>query len=480
MARVRVLAALCAVAVGCGAARGQADPEPKDGKVTIQVTLTPVAAPKPLADYYLLPEYRDKQPGEMLGGFLKCFAEQDVFFNAENTMKRSDALQLSLAELPADVRETHHINNGIGYDPKYASLMVFMDQAARYSRVEWNEYFNLRHDGAYMLLPEIQKLRSLADVLHLRLRGEVKNREFKRALVTVKTIFGLGKMLETHPCLISNLVGIAICTKAVHGLEEMIQQPGCPNLYWSFADLPTPLMDLRHSLGGERVFLLAQMDDLIKANHPLSGKEINAHLKTIEDLTKLEGGIPANEVLTRLTTFATDEKMVAAGRQRLIDEGRPADAVKAFPPMQVALLEDIHRYEVLRDDVMKWINMPFATALKGLQDSEETIKKAKADGVSALGPILLPAVLKVKEAQVRLDQRVAFLRTMEAIRLHAHANGGTLPKSLELLTVPVANDPVTGAPFAYTVTGDTAKLHGANPQRGNERSNRHYVIRIAN
>ncbi len=479
MTRVRVVAVLCAVLVLCGLAGGQTDPEPKNGKVTIAVTLSPAPAPKPLADYYLLVDYRDKQPGEMLSGFLKCFMEQSVFFNTENAKKRHDTLQLPLADLPKDVRETHHINNGMAYDPKYASLMVFMDQAARYNRIEWNEYFNLRNDGAYMLLPEIQKLRELADVLHLRLRGEVKNREFARAISTVKTMFGLGKMLETHPCLIGNLVGIAICSKAVAGLEELIQQPGCPNLYWSFADLPTPFMDLRHSLGGERVFLLAQMEGLLKANRPLSGKELNVYVKMIEELTKLEGGIRNDEVTTRLADLATNEKQLAAARQRLIEAGHPADAVKAYPVMQVALLEDIHRYEVLRDDVMKWINMPYATAAKGLQETEETIKKVKADGTSVLGSVLLPAVMKVKQAQVRLDQRIAYLRTMEAIRLHAHANGGNLPQSLEVVSVPVPVDPVTGAPFGYTVKDSVATLHGANPNPGNERTNRHFEIRIA-
>src|SRR5205807_5173806 len=135
---------------------------------------------------------------------------------------------------------------------KFANMMVFMDQAARYNRVEWNEYFNFRHDGVYTLLPEIQKLRELANVLRLRMRGEVKNGEFDRVVATAKTMLGLAKMLEQHPTLIGGLVGIAIAQMAVTGLEEAVRQPGCPNLYWSFADLPTPFFDLRYGLGGER------------------------------------------------------------------------------------------------------------------------------------------------------------------------------------------------------------------------------------
>ena len=36
-------------------------------------------------------------------------------------------------------------------------------------------------------------------------------------------------------------------------LEEFIQQPNAPNLYWSLTDLPRPFIDLRKAMQGERV-----------------------------------------------------------------------------------------------------------------------------------------------------------------------------------------------------------------------------------
>ena len=67
-------------------------------------------------------------------------------------------------------------------------------------------------------------------------------------------------------------------------------------------------------------------------------------------------------------------------------------------------------------------------------------------------------------AQTRLDRRIATLRIVEALRMHAHANGGELPKSLDLVRiVPIPLDPATGKAFEYHRDGDAAVLAGVSP-----------------
>ena len=46
------------------------------------------------------------------------------------------------------------------------------------------------------------------------------------------------------------------------------------------------------------------------------------------------------------------------------------------------------------------------------------------------------------------------------------------------MKLPLPVDPVTGTPFEYAVKEDVAILHGANPNSGNDRTNRVYEIRI--
>ena len=44
-----------------------------------------------------------------------------------------------------------------------------------------------------------------------------------------------------HPSLIGGLVGWAIANSAFGPLEEMLEHPSCPNLYWALTNLPDPL-----------------------------------------------------------------------------------------------------------------------------------------------------------------------------------------------------------------------------------------------
>jgi hypothetical protein len=68
---------------------------------------------------------------------------------------------------------------------------------------------------------------------------------------------------------------------------------------------------------------------------------------------------------------------------------------------------------------------------------------------------------KVQNASARQERRFAALRVIEALRLHAAANGGNLPDKLDAITeVPLPIDPITGKPFEYTRTDDQAVLLG--------------------
>src|SRR5262249_39055582 len=77
---------------------------------------------------------------------------------------------------------------------------------------------------------------------------------------------------------------------------------------------------------------------------------------------------------------------------------------------------------------------------------------------------LLPAAARIDAAPLRIERRVAALRCVEAIRLHAAANGGKLPPKLSDVTVvPTPVDPWTGKPFDYELDGDKAVLATADP-----------------
>jgi hypothetical protein len=457
---------------------GQRDPEPKNGHVTIPITLHPAAPPVPLFTHHLYPEYGDLQPGNRVQGLLKVFMEQDNFFRVVGNEEWQKDFDCPLSEFSGK----HGIRSGIAYPEKYTRMGGYLDKGARYKSIDWNEYFDLRKDGFYLLLPEVQKMRQLATVLRMRMRAETKGREFDKAVVTIQSTFGLAQALEQHPCLIGSLVALAIVEQARAGLEELVQQPGCPNLYWSLTDLPTPLISLRTAVGGERLFLISSYEKYLLTDRALSEREIDEFLGEMNELLKLEdqrGGLDSviKNAKVRFALVAADGKRIDGVRKRLIAKGAKPDVVKSMPEMQLAFLDEFDRYEVLRDEFFKAYNRPYYEAAPWIAKTEAELKKAKEKG-DIIGPALLPAVWKCKQAQARADQRFAMLRITEAIRLYAHGHKGELPATLADCGVPVPNDPFTGQPFTYVVNDGVATLHGGDPKQG-EQAYRWYELRVA-
>ena len=85
----------------------------------------------------------------------------------------------------------------------------------------------------------------------------------------------------------------------------------------------------------------------------------------------------------------------------------------------------------------------------------------------AVFALAYPALEKVYHAHARLDRRLALLRAVEAVRLHAALHNGMPPKDLAAVTaVPVPDDPYTGKPFDYSVKGDTFTITAPPPGGG--------------
>ena len=75
---------------------------------------------------------------------------------------------------------------------------------------------------------------------------------------------------------------------------------------------------------------------------------------------------------------------------------------------------------------------------------------------------LLPHIIKLRRTQGRLEQQIALLRHVEALRLYAAEHDGKLPARLSDISVPLPVDPVTGKPFAYAAERNTAHLRGGS------------------
>ena len=113
-------------------------------------------------------------------------------------------------------------------------------------------------------------------------------------------------------------------------------------------------------------------------------------------------------------------------------------------------------YRGLYDEVYKAGYLPFYEAEEFYRSGHKELYAVKY-GPLGLFPRLIAAIESVHRSEAMLDRRVAAFRVVEALRLHAGATGG-LNSLAEVKLVPIPPDPVSGKPFDYSTTGDTAML----------------------
>jgi hypothetical protein len=438
-------AALAAFSLPC---RG--DQTVSSAETVIRLTVQPMAAPKPALRYLLLPELKEMNPGNPIHGYLLCFSEQQNFFFNKEACERRDKLQsMPLKELPAQELQDYG---------RFALRQA--DWAARLDKPDWQILLKLKTDGIGLLLPDVQQMRTLANSLKVRFRAEVALGRFDDALRTAKTMFAMSRHMSEHPTLIGDLVGIAITYMAIGPLEELLEQPGCPNLYWALTNLPNPLVPLDKGMAGERVVIIGEFHDL-DDSAPMSEDQLKmliAHIDKVRQLNEIEQKHKSDRSTRAwLDARIKDEGLVRAARRRLVEVGLPEERLLRFPADQVLLLDAMREFEEHRDEGMKLMNLPTwqIEALAG--------QIIKPDDGLALLDSFVPALLKVRRAQGRLDQRIALLRHVEALRLYAAEHDGKLPSQLSDVAVPLPPDPFTGKPFRYQLDGAIAHLRGTPP-----------------
>ena len=404
------------------------------------------------------------QPGNPIQHYMKTMMEQNQFFFDEAAFQRREKLlTVPLAELPVQELEDYG---------RFALNQA--DWAARLDNPDWQTLLKLRADGIVLLLPEVQQIRSLSRALQVRFRAEIAQCRFDDAIRTAKTLFAMSRHLGEHPTLIADLVGIAIASVAASGLEEMQEQPGCPNLYWALTTLPSPLIPLDKGMDGERVMHQSLFRDL-SVSVPMTGEQIKKFIAHMDKMLVIgEGPSTKPGVRAWLDARTNNVALVSAARQRLVEHGLRAERLLRFPADQLILLDEKRELEERFDDVMKTISFP-------LWQVEALAAQNKVKQPPALfADELVPNLHHVPLAQARVDQRIALLRHVEALRLYAAEHHGALPAKLCDIPVPLPVDLCTGKAFRYDAIGNTAHLRGTPPpgEEKNSAFNLHYEVTL--
>ena len=149
-------------------------------------------------------------------------------------------------------------------------------------------------------------------------------------------------------------------------------------------------------------------------------------------------------------------------KRALVASGMASERVEAMPAIQVVAIHSHRVYEEKRDELFKWATLPYAQGSRGMAEAEERVFTGSTPGLPFVE--MLPRIRSVFNVPVRIDRRLAAIRTVEAVRQYAASHDGAPPPNLEALTeTPAPLDPATGKFFDYAVDGSTVTLAAPPP-----------------
>jgi hypothetical protein len=443
------------VAATAGLAR-QPQPQPPT-----RLTLDPMAAPVPALKYYLLPEVRDQNPGNAALLYLRALNPEWIGHFQRDPKQATRMTELSekpLGEL--DAKAAQEFANLMS-----SKMLKEVDRAARRPYCDWELTERFRAEGVNMVLPEVQAMRLLGNLIRFRTKLELKAGKFDDAAVSLQTGFAMARHVADGPILIQGLVGVAIATMTLQAVEDWIDLPDAPNLYWALTDLPRPLIDLRRNFEGERLFIDALLPGYREMlADPSLPPPSTAQLQTyLSRAVSLSERWQDNDFSRSMGGLVLCLRNYGEAKRMLLEHGRTSRQVEAMPVVHAVFLQQVHEYDVAYDDTRKWLGVPYPVAAAvpaWLAERSGNLAAERSD----IAGLLIPATARVDAAPLRIERRLAALRCVEAIRLHAAANGRKLPSKLsEVTIVPVPVDPWSGKQFEYQLDGDKAVLATADP-----------------
>ncbi|MBI1324738.1 hypothetical protein GC170_16350 [bacterium] len=458
----------------------QNTPAARPADAPVEITLRPAGAPVPALKYRLMPERRQ----QIHGNAAIFYHRACLMLISERGSRMADSLRASggksipfddpiakwtnvpVRDLPRD--KAHEL-----LGDRYDVILNEVEQGAIRDGCDWE--FAGRNDGIWVPLPEMDELRNLARLVSIKARVAILDGKPDEAMHWIETGLTMSRHVAQGPYLILALIGVSIDSLMLDCLLDLVQAPGTPSLYWALADRPRPFIDPSPAYEGERYTLERELPELkILDDHVWSDDEArrfaDALQRKVDSFMGSQGPMAAGSEETlgsferrfRIATMAA--RLYPQASRALIEQGWPDAKVRAMPVLQVACLYSYSEYGKLRDEMYKWLNVPYRDSFDELTKAMERLVNGSSENpILGFFGELTPSLNTARMSLVRLERQFDALQAIEAIRLYAHSHQGTLPPNLEAITeAPVPIDLATGKPFEYKVSGETATLSGPN------------------
>ncbi len=407
-----------------------------------RLAVRPAAEPVPAMRYRLLPTFYEREPGNaatVLKTAALMLAQHD---DREALQRIGDWAKTPLDQLPLEAVRTAL--------SQFESELHYVELGAWRERCDWDWPLQ---EGAMMLLPDLAAYRNMARLLALQARMQILERDYEAAIHTLQTGFALASHVAEGRILINGLVGSAIASVMVDAVEDLMQAPDAPSLYWALAALPRPLVDLREAIEFEMTGMAFWPKELRKPERmylsPRQWAEVFRGFGGLVDESSRSGSL--SPMAIALVTY-TDAK------RHLLEKGQPPEEVEAMPVLQVVAIYLRDGWRLRADALLKWWYVPYPQARVRRLGTEQVLAEAPDNLAGRLAVLLMPALQKARFQQMKLERRRAGLQAVEAIRLHAGATGGLPERLEEIERVPVPLNPMRDEPFEYELRDGRAVL----------------------
>jgi hypothetical protein len=479
MIRLRQWTALCC-AITLAPALWADDKPPSPWAIDRTLTVSPQGPPTPALKYRLLPLSTELKEGNAVPIYLRLIYEQSEASKQHFWKTPGPWNAMSVDQMPRDEVQK--------YLKSLSAILRQFELGARRRTADWN-YTVDQGNPIEMLLPDAQTMRSWAPALVLQARAALREGNFTKAAHDMETGFAFSRHMAEGTTLINGLVGMAIAGQFGGVVGDFIERPDAPNLFWSLAALPHPLIDLRKEMDWEYGMLELVFPELADLDRERTGEQWDAVLRrTRMEMRRMaasdtEGGksqIPdwypkgcgPDDPAAKSPDLPTARKFVAHLK------GLSADKVEAMPPAQVLLIYMVATYHEVRDDWYRASYLPFPQARQLSLAANKRLQEAPITEGYVPGRMLLPALDRVMSRQIQLERNLAALQIVEALRMYAAAHDGKLPDTLAAITeAPLPIDPATGMPFEYSREQDSAIVVGANNEPPTKRGQATNAVR---
>lgn len=457
--------AACMVLLIPLSAPAQTAAKPAEPPKTKVLVLSPAAAPVPALKYRLLPSSVELTPGDAAPIYLRAHGHDDSGMEPawrQIGEKSSHWRGLPLKDFPtAEVRD---------FIRPWSGKLKQIEFGTHRKTCDWNYTLpEQRLNAVNILLPDAQSMRQWGRLLALKVRLEIAEGKYDEAIHTTETGLALSRHIAEGPFLINGLLGIAMSNLALAHCDELIAQPGAPNIYWALTTLPRPLVNLRNHLEVEQNMVENLIPELTEAE--LARARTDAEWTSL--LSRMHEGIvkwsrtfgenlgadsPVNLLAGWDLARLKSESLPAAKEYLKTSRKQTAGQLAAVSDDQIVAVYLAGSFRELHDDFYKTSYLPVPEAMPRFKAAEERIKTVKP-GPLAFFMHSQTIISRALEADLRLDRQVAILRVIESLRLYAASHDGALPGSLSQITeVPVPDDPATSKSFEYHLTGNSAVL----------------------